>query len=239
MKAMIFAAGLGTRLKPLTDDRPKALIEIAGKPLLEYVISRLISFGFREITINVHHFADQILDFLKKRQFKEVRFYISDEHDQLRDTGGGLKRAAKFLSGEEPVLLHNVDVLSKINIRSMLIEHATAGILATLAVSRRDSNRKLLFNSENQLVGWRNEVTGEVRGKLKKGQSYRDFAFSGVHIIDPIIYKMMPAKDVFSIIDLYLDLCKKYPIKAFEHDPQKFLDIGKPEQLAKAENFLR
>ncbi|MBN2601393.1 MAG: nucleotidyltransferase family protein, partial [Candidatus Marinimicrobia bacterium] len=134
--------------------------------------------------------------------------------------------------------IHNVDVLSIIPIQSMLVEHATSGALATLAVSKRDTSRKLLFGDNGQMVGWKNEETGEIRGKVSKIKHYHDLAFSGIHIIDPVLLKMFPSADVFSIVDLYLTHCAKYPIHAFEHDPTDFLDIGKPEQLAKAEKFL-
>lgn len=238
MKAMIFAAGLGTRLKPYTDNRPKALVEINGEPMLSHVINRIKSFGFREIVINVHHFGDQIIEHLETHHYKDVKIHISDERERLLDTGGALKKAAPLLTGKNPILLHNVDVLSTIPIQSMLIEHITTGALATLAVSRRESPRKLVFDSKNQMQGWRNLETGEVRGKVPKSKNTRELAFSGLHIIDPVLLQMLPTARVFSIIDLYLTHCAKYPIHAFEHDASDFLDIGKPEQLAKAEKFL-
>lgn len=239
MKAMIFAAGLGTRLKPYTDNRPKALVEIGGEPILKHVLLRLKSFGFREIVINVHHFADQLIDYLNTHPFKDLKIHISDERDCLLDTGGALKKAAPLLTGKNPILLHNVDVLSTIPLQSMLIEHATSGALATLAVSRRESSRKLLFDNNHQMLGWKNLETGEIRGKLPKSKNILELAFSGIHIIDPVLLHMLPGAKIFSIIDLYLTHCAKYPIHAFEHDPEEFLDIGKPEQLARAEKFLK
>lgn len=235
---MIFAAGLGTRLKPFTDNCPKALVEIGGKPMLDHVIRRLKSFGFREIVINVHHLGEQIIEYLDTHPHKDLKIHISDEREQLLNTGGGLKKAAPLLATKDPILMHNVDVLSTIPILSMLVEHATSGALATLAVSKRETSRKLLFGDNGQMVGWKNEETGEIRGKVSKSKTVQDFAFSGIHIIDPILLKMFPSADVFSIVDLYLTYCAKYPIHAFEHDPSDFLDIGKPEQLAKAEKFL-
>ena len=239
MKAMILAAGLGTRLKPFTDNCPKALVEIGGKPILDHVIRRLKSFGFREFVINVHHLGGQIIEYLDTHPHKDLKIHISDEREKLLNTGGALKKAAPLLISKDPITMHNVDVLSTIPIQSMLVEHATSGALATLAVSKRDTARKLLFGDNGQMVGWKNEETGETRGKVSKVKHYRDLAFSGIHIIDPVLLKMFPAADVFSIVDLYLTHCAKYPIHAFEHDPSDFLDIGKPEQLAKAEKFLK
>jgi len=239
MKAMIFAAGLGSRLKPFTDSCPKALVEVGGKPMLDHVIRRLKSFGFREFVINIHHRGEQIIEYLESHPYKDLKISISDEQEKLLNTGGGLKKAAPMLISKDPIIIHNVDVLSMIPIQSMLVEHATSGALATLAVSKRDTSRKLLFGDNGQMVGWKNEETGEIRGKVSKVKHYRDLAFSGIHIIDPVLLKMFPSADVFSIVDLYLTHCSKYPIHSFEHDPVDFLDIGKPDQLAKAEKFLR
>ena len=238
MKAMILAAGLGTRLKPYTDNCPKALVEVGGRPVLDHVIRRLKSFGFLEFVINVHHLGDQIIEYLDTYPHRDLKIHISDEREQLLNTGGGLKKAASLLSGKDPILIHNVDVLSTIPIQSMLVEHATSGALATLAVSKRESSRKLLFSTEGKMTGWKNNETGEVRGNLKKAHDYQEYAFSGIHIIDPLLLNMLPDTDVFSIIDLYLSLCSKYPFRSFEHDPGDFLDIGKPDQLIKAEKFL-
>ncbi len=239
MKAMIFAAGLGTRLKPLTNDLPKALIEVNGKTLLEHVITRLELFGFTDIVINVHHFADKIVDFLKQDENFGLNIRISDERDKLLETGGGLKKAIPLFAGREPILLHNVDVLSTIDLSAMMMAHRSSGSLATLAVSQRDTSRYLLFNSKNRMAGWKNTETGEIRGPVRDSENYETLAFSGIHIIDPAIFRLMPDKDVFSIIDLYLQICTKYPIRAFRHNPSQFLDIGKPEQLAKAKDFLK
>jgi len=235
---MIFAAGLGTRLKPLTNDLPKALIKVNGKTLLEHVITRLELFGFTDIVINVHHFTGKIIDFLKQNENFGLNIRISDERDKLLETGGGLKKAIPLLAGREPILLHNVDVLSTIDLSAMMMAHRSSGSLATLAVSQRDTSRYLLFNSENRMAGWKNTETGEIRGHIRDSENYETLAFSGIHVIDPAIFKLMPDKDVFSIIDLYLQICAKYPIRAFRHNSNQFLDIGKPEQLAKAEDFL-
>lgn len=236
---MIFAAGLGTRMRPLTYKRPKALIEVAGKPLLEHVIHRLKEYGFDEIVVNVHHFADLIIDFLKQNDNFGLNIQISDESGKLLDTGGGLKKAIPLLAGREPILLHNVDVLSTIDLSAMMMAHRSSGSLATLAVSQRDTSRYLLFNGENRMAGWENTNIGEIRGSIRDSENYETLAFSGIHVIDPGIFKLMPDKDVFSIIDLYLQICPKYPIRAFRHNPNQFLDIGKPEQLTKAKDFLK
>ena len=239
MKAMIFAAGLGTRMRPLTDKRPKALIEVSGKPLLEHVIHRLEEYGFDEIVVNVHHFADLIIDFLKQNDNFGFNIQISDECGKLLDTGGGLKKAAHLLQGSEPILLHNVDVLSKIDLSAITMSHKSSGSLVTLAVSQRVTSRCLLFNDKDELTGWQNKKTGEIRGPARDSGNNEALAFSGIHIIAPKIFKLMPADDVFSIIDFYLQICSSYPIRAFRHDPAQFLDIGKPEQLIKAEEFLK
>ena len=163
MKAMIFAAGLGTRLKPLTDNTPKALLPIRGKPMLEHVILQLKNAGFDQIAINIHHLGDQIIDFLAANNNFGIQIYISDERDYLLDTGGGIKHAAPFLQGDEPFLIHNVDIISNIDLRALYNHHLETNPLATLLVSKRKTSRYLLFNKENKLCGWRNRETGEVK----------------------------------------------------------------------------
>jgi len=236
---MILAAGLGTRLQPLTNDRPKALVEINGVSLLEHIIRRLKSFGFREIVINIHHFPDQIIKFLESKSNFGIDIKISDERQKPLDTGGGLKKAAGLLQSPEPILVHNVDVLSQIPLQSLIVEHHISGALATLTVSRRESNRYLIFNQDNQLIGWQNMKTGKIRGKTSDKKKDKKLAFSGIQVISPKILQLLPDKEVFSLIDLYLNLCQHYNIRAYEHEAQQFLDVGKPEQLAKAEKFLR
>jgi MurNAc alpha-1-phosphate uridylyltransferase len=238
MKAMILAAGRGTRLQPLTSDRPKALIEISGIALLEHIIRRLKSFGFHDIVINVHHFPDQIIKFLESKKNFGINIKISDERQKLLDTGGGLKKAAGLLQSREPILIHNVDVLSHIPLQSLIVEHLTSGALATLAVSQRESRRFLIFDQDNQLIGWQNTITGEIKGKTSGEKATKKLAFSGISIISQKILRMLPAEEVFPLIDLYLNLCQHYPIRAYEHEAAQFLDVGKPEQLAKAEKFL-
>lgn len=232
MKAIIFAAGLGTRLRPLTDTRPKALIEINGVPLLEIAVRNLIKNGFLEIIINVHHFGEQILDFLKTRDNFGINIAISDERDFLLDTGGGLKKAAWFLR-DEPFLAFNSDILTDMDLKAFYEFHNRSNALATLAVRDRESSRYLQFDPENKLCGWKNIKTGEVRTSRDAG-SPRNLAFSGIHVMHPDIFKLMPDENRFSIIDVYLEAAKKYDILAYPHDEDLWLDVGKPDALKKA-----
>jgi len=239
MKAMIFAAGKGERLKPITSRMPKALVEVNGKPLLQRVIERLISFGVNEIIINVCYFAEQIMDFVKARDSFGIRIEFSDEREKLLDTGGGLKKAAWFFDEPSPFLLHNVDIITNLDFNRMLEFHKTHNALATLAVRRRDSSRRLLFNAEQKLCGWENEKIGErilIRDSL---DALKPLAFSGVQIVSPSIFNMMPARDVFSIIELYLNLAAGNKILAFRHDSDYWFDVGTPEKLKEAEDFLK
>lgn len=236
MKAMILAAGLGTRLKPLTDTRPKALVKIKGKTLLEITIDNLISFGFNEFIINTYHFSEMMIGFIKSLK-KEASFYISDESERLLDTGGGIKKARHLLEEDKPFLVHNVDVLSPINFSEMMSWHNSNKALATLAVSRRESSRYLWFDENSSLSGWENRSTGEkidVPNKNKKKQ----FAFSGVHIISPDIFELMPKEDKFSIVNLYLKQALDNNITCYEHSSDGFIDVGNPDKLKEAEKFI-
>ena len=236
MKAMILAAGLGTRLRPLTDNKPKALVEVCGRTLLEITLSRLRSFGFRDVIINVHHFADVVIAYLKTHDNFGMHIEISRE-DVLLDTGGGLKKAAWFfLEGpDEPFLLHNVDVLSDIDLARMLRVHRDAGALATLAVQQRSSSRQLLFGEAGQLCGRRKggEMNDEV---VCPSQVLVPLAFSGIHVISPRLLPLMTEDCIFSIIDTYLRLAaagKK--IQSFRADQYSWRDLGKPESIKQAE----
>ena len=224
MKAMIFAAGTGSRLKPLTDHTPKALIPIGGKPMLEHVILKLKSSGFDQIVINIHHLGNQIVDFLEANNNFGVRIEISDESDYLLDTGGGIKKATSLLCGNEPFLIHNVDILSNVDLKKLYDTHVQTNPLATLLVSQRNTSRYLLFNKENRLCGWRNHETGEVKS----------------YVLSPKILELMEEwTGKFSIINFYLAICAKTDIRAYMADNLKLLDIGKPETLAAAEEWLR
>jgi len=242
MKAMIFAAGLGTRLRPLTDATPKALIPVNGKPMLEHVILKLKEAGFDQIVINIHHLGEQIIDFLKEKHNFGVQINISDERDYLLDTGGGIKKAYPFLQGNEPFLIHNVDIISNIDLKKLYQSNLETGSLATLLVSRRTTSRQLLFNKENRMCGWQNIKTGEVKSFYPEFDPacYQGYAFSGIHVISPRIFDFMDEwTGRFSIIDFYVSVCAKSDIHAYIDDNQHLIDIGKPETLQQAEVWLR
>jgi NDP-sugar pyrophosphorylase family protein len=242
MKAMILAAGLGTRLRPLTDDRPKALVEINGRTLLEITLSRLRQFGISEVIINAHHFADALVAYLRAKSNFGMQIEISRE-DVLLDTGGGLKKAANFFlrdsgSNDQPFILHNVDVLSDINLHQMLRLHQEHRALATLAVKERKSSRYLLFDQNHQLCGRRtikkdsSEPTTEL---VRAGAKAEPLAFCGIHIISPRLLTLMQEQGVFSIIDTYLRLAVSGEnILAFRADQFYWRDLGRPEQIAQA-----
>jgi len=238
MKAMILAAGLGTRLRPLTDDRPKALVEVAGRTLLEITLRRLREFGVREVVVNVHHFADMVVEYLKKNDDFGMRIEISREQ-VLLDTGGGLKKAAWFFrqdstDPDEPFVLHNVDVLSTIDLDRMVKFHRQHQALATLAVQERETSRYLLFDERNQLCGRRAGHNGapEIVRPSKKTQA---LAFSGVHVISPRLLAKMDEDGAFSIITSYLRLAGGGEnILAFRADEYYWRDLGKPENVAQA-----
>jgi len=238
MKAMILAAGLGTRLRPLTDNRPKALVEINGRTLLEITLSRLRSFGVSEVIINVHHFADMILEYLKTNANFGMRIEVSRE-DVLLDTGGGLRKAAYFFVGdstrsEDPFIVHNVDVLSTIDLRRMVEFHGAHQALATLAVQDRKTARYLLFDDQLQLCGRRagNDQEHELVRVVERSQA---LAFSGIHVISPRLLRMMSEEGAFSIITTYLRLAGQgEKIFAFRADEYYWRDLGRPEGVAQA-----
>jgi NDP-sugar pyrophosphorylase family protein len=235
MKAMILAAGLGTRLRPLTDDRPKALVEIAGHTLLEITLRRLQHFGVREVIVNVHHFADMVVDYLKKNSNFGMRVEISRE-EVLLDTGGGLKKAAWFFQedSDAPFLLHNVDVISSIDLHRMLLFHCERNSLATLAVQERETSRYLLFDEQGELCGRR---AGRDREPeiVRSSPQMQARAFSGVHVISPRLWTMIEEKGTFSIIAAYLRLAAQGErIRAFPADEYYWRDLGKPENVAQA-----
>ncbi|MDR0994817.1 MAG: nucleotidyltransferase family protein [Tannerella sp.] len=240
MKAMILAAGLGTRLKPLTDTVPKALIPIQGKPLLEHLIRRLAAAGFREIVVNVHHLAGQIIDFLKAHDNFGLDIRISDERACLLDTGGGIKHAASYLNDGEPFLVHNVDILSDIDLRALYKAHCQSHAMATLLVSDRPASRRLLFDKEQRLCGWQNRQSGEVKSPYADFQAgaYTGYAFGGIHVLSPEALDCMETwSDRFSIIDFYLNVCPEHEVQAWPVKAGRLLDVGKPETLAEAEGF--
>ena len=245
MKAMIFAAGLGSRLKPLTDTMPKALVPVAGCPMLEHVILKLKASGFTEIVINIHHFGEQIIDFLKTNNDFGLTIHISDERDRLLDTGGGIRKARLFFENSgEPFLVHNVDILSDMNLKELYDFHMQSGSVATLLASRRTTSRYLLFNTERKLRGWINKDTGQVKpeGFHYDEPLYREYAFSGIHVFSPAVFRLMEAprwEGKFSIMDFYLATCGQTDYSGYLAEKLELIDIGKPETLARAEEFVK
>jgi NDP-sugar pyrophosphorylase family protein len=239
MKAMVLAAGLGTRLRPLTNDRPKALVEVGGRTMLEITLARLREFGVREVIVNVHHFADKVVDYLKANGNFGMRVEISRE-DVLLDTGGGLKKAAWFFrDGDEPFLLHNVDVVSTIDFRKMAGLHASKKALATLAVQDRKTSRYLLFDESDELCGRRAGEDGAPEF-FRQAEGVQAMAFAGVHVISPRIFTGPSEGGVFPIIPTYLRLSAAgEKIVAFHADEYYWRDLGRPESVAKAAEELR
>ena len=237
---MIFAAGLGTRLKPLTDSIPKALVPIAGKPLLEHVILKLKAAGFDHILINVHHFPDQIIDVVQANDALGIRIEISDERELLLDTGGGVKRGTAFLDGDEPFLMHNVDILSNLDLAELMQQHRRTNPLATLVVSERDTFRYLLFSDDQRLQGWINEKTGETRpAELKHPERYNKLAFSGIQVLTPQALRLMEGyPEKFPIMDFYLNEARNHNILSFVPSNYRMLDVGKLNVLDEAERFV-
>lgn len=238
MKAMILAAGVGNRLKPFTDNMPKALVPIGGQPMLGRLIHRLAKQGVDSIIVNVHHFSAQIIEYLHTSEFKNSKISISDESGKLLDTGGGLFKAAGFFADGAPFLLYNVDVLSDIDVNEMFEHHRAEGNLVTLAVSRRDSARQLLLDGQNYLKGWQDAKTGQVIRVTGAVGKLTPLAFSGIHIIDPAIFTFTRKTKPFPIIELYLRLAENYRIGVYIHEPYNWVDMGSPEGLQKAKQLL-
>ena len=249
---MIFAAGLGTRLKPLTDTLPKALVPLAGKTLLQWQIEKLKAAGIRDIVVNIHHFPDMIINYLKDNDNFGCNIQVSDERDMLLETGGGLRKAEallgsevqEFRSSEEGILICNVDILSNINIPTLLQAY-NPNEMGVVVVSPRDTQRYLLFNKENRLCGWTNIATGEVRGPIADYQSpiaNRQLAFSGMQVLNPRIFDCMDEVvkqkgEKFSLIDLYLSIAEKEILRAYIPENYRMMDVGKINQLSEAESF--
>ena len=244
MKAMIFAAGLGTRLKPITDTMPKALVPVCGQPLLYHVITKLVAAGYDDLVVNVHHFPDQIIHYLHSHDFG-VRISVSDERDFLRETGGGVRFARPLLTEGslemtvEPFLVHNVDIVSNLDL-GWLREQHREGALATVVVSERKTQRYLLFDEEGWLKGWTNVATGEVRSPFPDidPDRCRKLAFAGIHLMSPAIFEAfekLGMGDRFSIIDFYLKACADYPIYAAVPPDFTLVDVGKFATLPEAE----
>lgn len=245
MKAFIPAAGLGTRLHPITLNTPKALVEVAGVPMLERVILRLKSQGFDDIVINLHHFGDKIVDFVRSKESFGVKIRFSDESDRLLDTGGGILHAQSMLSEtSEPFLIHNVDILSNADVSELMKQHISNGAAASLLVSDRKSSRRLIWDDELHLRGWHNLSTGEYRpSESQVGAGMKELAFSGIHVMSPEkIFDEMRHQQrdgVFSIIDFYLSAMRSIDIRGIKTDNLQLIDIGKPDTLLLGDTLLR
>lgn len=234
---MILAAGLGTRLKPFTDKHPKALAMVNGKSLLQRNIEYLQKIGITEVLVNVHHFADQIIDAATTNNGWGSTVTISDETDAVLETGGGLKKAAWYFKNETSFLLINADILTNLDLDALVVQHTNTGALATLAVSDRNSSRYFLFDEAGKLCGWKNQNTGEykpVHLNDSNTEHLQAKAFSGIQVIDTKLLPLMQHEGKFSMVDVYLDLCATHTILAYDHTGATLLDVGKPESLALA-----
>lgn len=257
---MIFAAGLGTRLKPITDTIPKALVPVCSEPLLKHLIDKLKASGYTSVVINVHHFAEKIREYVAANKNFGIEVLFSDETDLLRETGGGIRHAALLLDKGEPFLVHNVDILSNLNLEDFYDAHMAESIsidtpLATLLVSERETARYFLFDQGNNLVGWMNKLSGEVKSpyaelrrdpsegfdweRFLKDNSLKNYAFAGTHIISPEVFRIMEKwPERFPIVDFYLQMADKYIIKGYVKNDLKMVDVGKLDSLDEAEEFL-
>ena len=247
---MIFAAGLGTRLKPLTDNMPKALVPLAGKTLLQWQIERLKSAGITDIVVNVHHFPDMIIDYLKEHHNFGCNIQVSDERDMLLETGGGLRKAMRLLGDEakgDGILVCNVDILSNIDIPTLLQTYNSEE-MGIVVVSERKTQRYLLFDEENRLCGWTNVATGEIKGdeamRRKSDEAIKRLAFSGMQVLNPRIFECMDAVveqkgEKFSLIDLYLNIADKEVLRAYVPEDYRMMDVGKIDQISEAEAFAQ
>lgn len=238
MKAMVLAAGLGTRLKPFTDNHPKALAIVNGKTLLQRNIEYLAQFGIIEIIINLHHFANQIINIVNANNGFGSKISFSDETMEVLETGGGLKKASWYFEKEnEPFVVMNVDILTDMNLAEMIKQHKKEKPLATLAVTTRFTSRYFLFDELNHLCGWKNTKTNEQKIS-RESEERNPKAFSGIHVISPEIFSLIKMKGKFSMVDVYLELAKTHSISAFDHSNSKFIDVGKPESILKAEKLF-
>ena len=260
MRAMIFAAGLGTRLKPITDTIPKALVPVCSQPLLKHLVDKLKEAGYSEVVINVHHFAEKIREYVAQNNDFGIKVSFSDETDLLRETGGGIRHAAELLDDGEPFLVHNVDILSNLDLEDFYQAHMAESIsidtpLATLLVSERETARYFLFDKRNNLVGWMNKLSGEVKSpypELKREpsenfdwekflleHSLNKYAFAGTHIISPEVFRLMQSwPERFPIVDFYLQMADKFIIKGYVKNDLEMVDVGKLDSLEEAEKFL-
>jgi|SRR6218665_1700150 len=237
MKAMIFAAGLGTRFKPWTDKHPKALALVNGKSLLQRNIEYLQQYNITDVVVNVHHFAEQIKDAIEKNDGWGSNIIISDEMDEVLETGGGLWKARHLLQDEEPFITLNADFLTNLNIKNLLQFHADKNALISFGVTNRKSSRNLLFDDTGRLCGWRNNSTGEEKISIHKADTI-PLAYSCVVVFNQSVFNFIPQRGKFSIIDTYLSLAADHPIYGYDHSGDKLVDVGKPESVAVAESLF-
>ena len=238
MKALILAAGLGTRLGSYTADRPKALVELNGVTLLERAIRKVTELGVSEVIVNIHHFGDQIIEFLNRNKNFNLPIQISDERNQLLDTGGAILKARTMLGEKEPFLVYNVDILSSMYLEDLLDYHAQKGGIATMAVRERKTDRYLVFDQMMQLSGWRNIKTGEEKLARRDQDGLQNLAFSGIQIVQPEIFQLITETGKFSVIQLYLRLAKSQAIYGYRDSSELWMDLGKPDQLSEAERLM-
>jgi MurNAc alpha-1-phosphate uridylyltransferase len=243
LKAMIFAAGLGTRFKPWTNEHPKALALVNGKSLLQRNIEYLQQYGIVDVVVNVHHFADQIIDAVEKNKGWGSNIFISDERDEVLETGGGLLKAKHFLEGTESFLTLNVDILTNLNIHALLAFHKQHQPLISFGVSNRKTSRNFLFDDANKLCGWRNNVTGEEKGPFlfytaEEKNKLVEKAYSCVVVFEPTVFSLIQQTGKFSLTETYLDLCKDHLILGYNHSGDKLVDVGKPESVKVAEELF-
>ncbi len=251
MNAMLFAAGLGTRLRPYTNNCPKAMVEVAGRPMIAHQLENLRTQGFRRVVINVHHFAEQIIEYVNANGGFGLDVAFSDERGQLLDTGGGIRKALPLFDSDSPILIHNVDVFSNADLAALYSDHINVDADASLLVSQRNTSRYLVFDDEDCLIAWKNMNTGEVRtaydgmqqtlqSLVEDSDSYRLRAFAGIHVISPTLFPLLAKSDeVFSIINFYWQHSVDYQIRCVEApDHFRWVDAGKPEALEQAAQVL-
>jgi N-acetyl-alpha-D-muramate 1-phosphate uridylyltransferase len=234
---MIFSAGLGTRFKPWTDSHPKALALVNGKPLLQHNIEYLQRYGITEVVVNVHHFADQIIEAVNKNNGWGSNILISNESDEVLETGGGLLKAKNLLQDGEPFVTLNADFLTDLNITDLITFHKNKKALISFGITNRKTSRYFLFDEENRLCGWRNTNTGEEKISIAK-ENLKEMAYSCVVVFQPEIFELIPQRGKFSLVETYLSLAANHPIYGYDHSGDKLVDVGKPESVAIAEKLF-
>lgn len=238
-KAIILAAGMGKRLGEITAGKPKALVEVNGKPMLQILIEKLKKEGISDFLINIHHYGEQLLDFLKTKDNFNVNISISDERNKLLDTGGAILKARNFIQGKDTVLVHNVDVLSDVDLEALYFEHKRFEATATLCVRKRESSRALLFDDKMSLVGWTNKLSKEFKWVNHAIEHYSEFAFSGIYMIAPEFVQKIEGPNKFSIIDAWLKMASESKIIGYEDNSETWFDLGTKDKIEKAEKYIK